>query len=134
FWGTTLPDPRLEAERDTFRWLDDLAALGTRKARQLAQRWTFEWIDRFGRGRGPGWQPERAGARIFHWTAHAGVLTEGLGETGTARFWQAVAAHGRALSKSWRDAGDLAAWVSATSGGVQARDLVVAPFRYVAAQ
>lgn len=127
FWGTTLPDPRLEAERDTFRWLDDLAALGTRKARQLAQRWTFEWIDRFGRGRGPGWQPERAGARIFHWTAHAGFLTEGLGETDTARFWQAVAAHGRALSKGWRDAGDLAARVEALAGAVHALALVADP-------
>ncbi len=123
-WDPALPDPRMEAERDTFGWLDDLAALGTRGARRLAQRWTFEWIDAFGRGHGPGWRPERAGQRMFHWTAHARLLSEGLDGADAARFWRAVAAHGRALAKSWREAGDLVGQVEALAGTVYAFTLV----------
>ena len=60
-WQAPLPDPRLEAERQACPWLDDLAALGNRGARGLAQAWVQDWITRYGRGRGPGWQPELAG-------------------------------------------------------------------------
>ena len=62
-WAAPLPDPRLEAERQAWLWLDDLAALGNRAARALAQAWVLDWIRRFGAGDGPGWQPELAGRR-----------------------------------------------------------------------
>ena len=53
-WEAALPDPRLEAERQACLWLDDLAAIGNRPARALAQAWVQDWISRYGRGRGPG--------------------------------------------------------------------------------
>jgi uncharacterized heparinase superfamily protein len=77
-WAVPLPDPRLEADRDAFEWLGDLAALGTRAARSRAQAWTLDWVRRFGRGRGPGWRPERAGRRMLNWTAQLRLMTEGL--------------------------------------------------------
>jgi uncharacterized heparinase superfamily protein len=103
-WGLALPDPRLEAERQACPWLDDLAALGNRPARALAQAWVQDWITRFGRGRGPGWQPELAGRRAMRWTAHAALLTDGLDRASADRFWRALAAHQRYLGGAWERA------------------------------
>jgi uncharacterized heparinase superfamily protein len=126
-WSATLPDPRLEAERHAFTWLDDLAALGSRGARGRAQAWTLDWIRRYGRGRGGGWRPETAGRRMLHWTAHARLLVEGLAEEDAARIWRAVAAHGRALAAGWAEAEPGLARVEALSGAVFALALAGDP-------
>jgi uncharacterized heparinase superfamily protein len=65
-WDAAVSDPRFEIERQSFGWLDDLAALGTRTARGTAQGWTLEWVRRYGKGRGIGWRPEVAGRRMLH--------------------------------------------------------------------
>ena len=104
-WQAALPDRRLEAERQACPWIDDLAALGNRGARGRAQAWVQDWITRYGRGRGPGWRPELAGARAMRWTANAALLTEGLDGASADRFWRALAAHQRYLAASWEDAG-----------------------------
>lgn len=100
-WGLPLPDPRLEAERQACLWLDDLAAIGNRSARTLAQAWVLDWIRRFGTGGGPGWAPELAGRRAKRWTVHAALLTEGLDRVAADRFWRALAGHQRYLAKAW---------------------------------
>jgi uncharacterized heparinase superfamily protein len=126
-WTAPLSAPRLEGERHAFVWLDDLAALGSRAARERAQAWTLDWIRRFGRGRGGGWRPEIAGRRMLHWTAHARLLAEGLSEDDAGRFWRAVAAHGRSLAAGWADAAPGHARVEALSGAVFALALVADP-------
>jgi len=103
-WEAPLPDARLEAERQGCLWLDDLAAIGNRPARALAQAWVQDWISRYGRGRGPGWRPALAGQRAMHWTAHASMLTDGLDQASAQRFWRALAAHQRYLAASWEKA------------------------------
>ena len=103
-WEAALPDPRLEAERQACLWLDDLAAIGNRPARALAQAWVQDWISRYGRGRGPGWRPALAGRRAMRWTAHAALLTDGLDRASAERFWRALAAHQRYLAASWEKA------------------------------
>jgi uncharacterized heparinase superfamily protein len=123
-WSASLPDPRLEAERHAFTWLDDLAALGSRGARERAQAWTLDWIRRYGRGRGGGWQPATAGRRMLHWTAHARLLVEGLAEEDAARVWRAVAAHGRALAAGWAEAEPGLPRIEALSGAVFALAIV----------
>lgn len=70
-WDLPAPDAAFAAEAQGFAWLDDLAALGSAQARQLAQDWTAGWIARFGRGRGPGWTAELTGRRLVRWTHHA---------------------------------------------------------------
>jgi uncharacterized heparinase superfamily protein len=105
-WTAPLPDPRLEAERQACLWLDDLAALGNRPARTLAQAWVLDWIRRFGSGRGPGWQPATAGRRAKRWAVHARLLTEGLDRGGTERIWRALAAHQRYLAAAWPEASE----------------------------
>jgi uncharacterized heparinase superfamily protein len=105
-WGARLPDPRLEAERQSCLWLDDLAALGNKAARGLAQSWVQDWIRRYGSGSGPGWTPEAAGRRAKRWTAHCLLLTEGLDRTAADRFWRALASQQRYLGRTWEDAAD----------------------------
>jgi uncharacterized heparinase superfamily protein len=105
-WAVPLPDPRLEAERQACLWLDDLAALGNRAARALAQAWVQDWINRFGAGGGPGWEPEAAGRRAKRWAVHAGLLTQGLDRGGADRFWRALAAHQRYLARAWPQAAE----------------------------
>jgi len=103
-WAVPLPDPRLEAERQACLWIDDLAALGNRPARTLAQAWAQDWIQRYGGGGGPGWDAELAGRRAKRWAVHAGLLTEGLDRGGADRFWRALAAHQRYLTRAWPQA------------------------------
>jgi uncharacterized heparinase superfamily protein len=123
-WAVPLPDPRLEADRDAFEWLGALAALGTRAARSRAQAWTLDWVRRFGRGRGPGWRPERAGRRMLNWTAQLRLMTEGLPAEDAARVWRAVATHGRVLGQVWREAPEGAGQVAALTGSVLGLALV----------
>lgn len=100
-WDAAGLDPRIEPARQSFGWLDDLAALGNRPARTLAQGWMQDWIRRFGHGAGPGWGPELAGARAMRWVAHARLLTEGLDRPAVATFWRALAAHQNYLLGAW---------------------------------
>ncbi|HEY0274832.1 MAG TPA: heparinase, partial [Paenirhodobacter sp.] len=54
-WDLPIPGPAFERALHGFTWIDDLAAVGDARARARAQAWTFEWITRYGRGKGPGW-------------------------------------------------------------------------------
>jgi uncharacterized heparinase superfamily protein len=100
-WAAPLPDRRLESERQACLWLDDLAAIGNRNARALAQGWVLDWIRRYGTGGGPGWQPEVAGRRAKRWAVHAALLVDGLDRVASDRFWRALAAHQRYLARAW---------------------------------
>ncbi len=84
-------------------WLDDLAALGGPQARRRAQAWVTEWIDRFGRGEGPGWTPELAGERLRRWVGQARFLLHPKGE-GEAEFGRACAAQALFLERRWKSA------------------------------
>jgi len=100
-WQADIADPRLEDARQSFLWLDDLAALGRRPARLLAQSWVQDWIRRYGHGSGPGWRPEIAGRRAKRWATHSAMLTQGLDRTAADRFWKALAAQQRYLVTRW---------------------------------
>ena len=56
-WRLSMPNPVFEEELHGFTWLDDLAAVGDMAARDRAQEWLIDWIEMFGRGKGPGWTP-----------------------------------------------------------------------------
>lgn len=99
--GRTIWEAPEPGAREAFGWLDDLAALGSRAARGLAQAWTLAWIARSGGGQGPGWTPETAGLRAMRWADHAAMLAEGLPAEDAARLWRALAAHQRYLAGAW---------------------------------
>lgn len=75
-WDVPFPDPLTRADVHGFGWLDDLAAMGDARAQGRAQDWTFEWMRRFGRGRGPGWAPQIVGRRLIRWINHAPMLLD----------------------------------------------------------
>lgn len=98
-WEINSPAREFDAALQGFSWLDDLAAVGDRESRLLAQQWVFEWIDRFGRGRGPGWEPELVGRRIIRWVNHGVFLIKGLDDRRRKRFFASLARQAAYLSR-----------------------------------
>jgi uncharacterized heparinase superfamily protein len=103
-WDIAMPDPAFEAEVQGFAWLDDLAALGDGAARRRAQDWTWGWIARCGRGRGPGWVPELTGRRIIRWINHALFLLNGQDRRATETYYRALSRQTVFLSRRWHSA------------------------------
>ncbi len=101
-WQVALPDRALVADLHGFSWLDDLAAVGNRKARHVAQTWLFEWIDTHGRGAGPGWTPELAARRLMRWIHHGMFLLKGLEEARRDRFFRNLARQAVFLARRWQ--------------------------------
>ncbi len=94
------------AEAQGFAWLDDLAALGTKEALARAQDWTWGWISRYGKGRGPGWTPDLTGRRIIRWVHHATILVQARDRAQSAAFYAALSRQATYLSKRWRSAAE----------------------------
>lgn len=119
-WDTAARTPGFEAARQDFRWLDDLAALGSASARGLAQRWVQDWVARYGRGRGPGWRADIAGARLRRMIDHAPFLLAGVGDAARADFFRALSRQARFLSRRWRGAAAGLPRVEALAGLIRA--------------
>ena len=100
-WAIDMPDQAFEEEVHGFGWLDDLAAVGEPKCRRTAQRWVWDWINRYGRGTGPGWTPELAGRRLIRLIHHALFLLSGQTSEKSAIFYGTLAAHAIFLSRRW---------------------------------
>ncbi len=103
-WDVSFPDPAMRAEVHGFAWLDDLAAVGDSNARKRAQGWTFDWIARFGLGRGPGWTADLTGRRLIRWINHALLLLQGADKAQSAAYFRALSAQTAFLAKRWQKA------------------------------
>ncbi|MFV0409730.1 MAG: heparinase II/III family protein [Paracoccus sp. (in: a-proteobacteria)] len=71
------------AELHGFGWLDDLAAVGSNKARDLAQERVLGWIAAHpappeAAGNDPAWRADVTGRRLMRWIFHAGQILPGL--------------------------------------------------------
>jgi len=100
-WSIPAPDAGFAAEAQGFTWLDDLAAAGSGVARQRAQDWTWGWIDRYGRGQGPGWTPELTGRRMIRWINHAYLLLAGRDDVQAEAYFRALSVQTRYLAWRW---------------------------------
>lgn len=98
-WGITPPDVAFAEETHGFGWLDDLAAVGDLKARRLAQDWLWDWIERYGRGSGPGWTPELVGRRMIRWIHHALFVLRGQPAERSEAFYKALGAQAQFLAR-----------------------------------
>lgn len=105
-WQIAAPDAGFAAEAHGFAWLDDLAALGTREAQRRAQDWTWDWIARYGRGRGPGWTPDLTGRRIIRWVHHATMLLQARDKAQSTAFYAALSRQASYLARRWRSAAE----------------------------
>ena len=119
-WGADLA-PEMQAELHRFAWLDDLAALGGRRAWSVARGWTVDWIARFGQGGGPGWTAARTGRRLMAWIDHAAIIEAGPEARGVdAAFRASLGAQARFLARRWRVAPPGPARVDALTGLLRA--------------
>ncbi|MBI1416958.1 MAG: heparinase [Limimaricola sp.] len=103
-WDIVAEAPHIAAELQGCTWLDDLAAVGDAKARERAQAWVFDWIDRFGQGRGPGWTPDLTGRRLIRWINHGFFLLRGQEKAAADKFFLSLARQTLFLSRRWRSA------------------------------
>ncbi len=103
-WDLTPPDPAYAAALHGFAWLDDLAAVGDARARAAGQAWLWAWIDRFGRGRGPGWTPALTGRRLTRWINHALFLLRGTEDAQSDVFFRSLDQQTQFLAKRWKAA------------------------------
>lgn len=100
-WAIRPPSRRVTQALHGFGWLDHLAAVGDRAARQAAQLWLDGWLARFGRGGGPGWEPQIAGRRATRWIMHAALLTAGRRATAEAPLRAALGRQAHFLARRW---------------------------------
>ena len=103
-WDIAPPDAGFRDALHGFGWLDDLAAVGDAAARERAQAWLWDWIARYGDGRGPGWTPELAGRRMIRWIHHALFLLRGLDPAPAATFYRTLARQALFLGRRWHSA------------------------------
>ncbi len=103
-WQVPAPNDAFTAEINGFAWLDDLAALGDREARLLAQDWLLGWIAAYGNGRGPGWTPDLTGRRLIRWINHALFILNGQEADATLAFYRSLAQQTIFLSRRWQGA------------------------------
>ena len=94
----------IAAEAQGFVWLDDLAAVGDGPARKRAQDWVWDWIARYGTGRGPGWSPDLTGRRLIRWINHALFLLSGRDKAQSEAYFAQVTAQTVFLSGRWKQA------------------------------
>jgi len=103
-WEIAAPHPPVAAGLQGFEWLEHLAALGDRAARETAQGWTADWIARYGRGSGPGWTPALAGQRLRRMISHALFLLAGDPPGGPAPLFATLAHHTAFVARRWEAA------------------------------
>jgi len=103
-WDLQAPDAEFDRDLHGFAWLDDLASVGDSAARKNAQRWVWRWIDRFGKGHGPGWTPELTGRRLIRWINHAIFLLQGQDKELTDAFYRSLGQQTIFLSRRWHAA------------------------------
>lgn len=103
-WDLPMPDPSFEEALHGFAWLDDLAAVGDGAARTRAQAWVYDWIARYGRGRGPGWTPDLTGRRLIRWVNHALFLLSGRQRADSTAYFESLGQQTNFLSRRWEAA------------------------------
>ncbi|ABL70803.1 MULTISPECIES: heparinase II/III family protein [Paracoccus] len=107
FFAADLP-ASVAAELHGFGWLDDLAAVGTPRARAIAQDHVLRWLRRHRQPQPetPEWVPEVTGRRLLRWIFHAGMILPGLDRDGAEPYFRALDQHLIHLRDSWYDSVD----------------------------
>jgi uncharacterized heparinase superfamily protein len=80
-------------------WLDDLLCLDRPEADRLAAAWVADWVERFGRGAGPGWMPATTGRRLTRWIDRSGALAAQMDAPHAQALTAAAYGHARALHR-----------------------------------
>ncbi len=119
-WDLEAPAAGFIEEIHGFAWLDDLVAVGDYNARRRAQEWTKGWMDRYARGRGPGWTPDLTGRRLIRWIHHALFFLSGQDTETSNAFYRTLAQQTIFLSRRWQTASPGLARFEALTGLIYA--------------
>jgi len=103
-WDLNTDNPLALDEMHGCAWLDDLAAVGDYRAREVAQDWVYDWIDRYGRGKGYGWTPDLTGRRLIRWINHGLFLLRGVEREASERYFRSLGRQTIFLSRRWKRA------------------------------
>ncbi|WP_424990701.1 heparinase II/III family protein [Fluviibacterium sp. S390] len=101
-WDIHCDDPLREQGRQAFRWLDDLAALSDPQAQRVACHWVQIWLNRFGKGHGPGWHVVIAAERLNRLLRYMTWLATGMEAVSLAVLERTVARHQRFVQRRLR--------------------------------
>lgn len=100
-WDIDPPNDAFLHELHGFGWMDHLAAITDGSGQKRAQAWLADWLTRFGKGRGPGWEPDLAGRRQIRWISHAFFLLSGQAPAQSRAFTSALARQTQFLARRW---------------------------------
>lgn len=103
-WIIAPPSEVFQNALHGFDWLEDLASVPGDAGRATAQAWVTSWINRYGRGSGPGWTPDLTGRRQIRLITHALFLMSGQSNEDQKRFFAALARQAGFLQSRWRQA------------------------------
>ncbi len=116
FWSAAAPSEVFFDAQHGFDWIDDLAAIGTKPARERAQGWMLAWMRTARGGRGPGWRPDLAGRRLLRLATYGRFLTRRLAPEDKALIFETMAGHITYLLYVWHTAPTPLARLDALTG------------------
>ena len=98
-WDHSLKDIENYEDLHGFTWLDDLAARGDNAAIEIAQKWIFSWIEKYGSGSGAGWTPNLTGKRLIRLIHHEEIILHELPEKKISTYFRFIYKQANFLSK-----------------------------------
>ncbi len=101
-WDLSQRDAEFHTELHDFSWLDDLAAADTPMARTKAQTWLFEWIERYGSGKGQAWKADVTGRRVIRWINHALLVLNQQPPEKSKAYFKNLGVQAHFLAKRWK--------------------------------
>lgn len=127
FWQNTRLSVSLQREIHAFGWLDDLATLGSGKARELAQTLVWSWIYLYRTGAGVGWEPFLVGQRVITCIHHAEFLLHKQDKAVQDLFFASLCQQVLYLRRHWKKTpslrGRIAGLVGVIYGGIFLSDM-----------
>lgn len=103
-WEMTPPSTPFEMQLHGMGWLDDVMAAGGTQARAMSQVWIVDWANRFGSGKGPGWDAALTGRRLLRQISHAPTLLAGMAARDQAKYFEVLYRQAGYLGREWAEA------------------------------
>ena len=98
-WDHSIKNVENYEDLHGFTWLDDLAARGDKAAIEIAQKWIFSWIEKYGSGSGAGWTPNLTGRRLIRLIHHEEIILHDLSEKKINIYFRFIYKQANFLSK-----------------------------------
>ena len=98
-WDHSLKNIENYEDLHGFTWLDDLVARGDNAAIEIAQKWIFSWIEKYGSGSGAGWTPNLTGKRLIRLIHHEEIILHELSEKKISIYFRFIYKQANFLSK-----------------------------------